>query len=108
MAITVSGGFGDSTHGTMRRSSSGTGIVTEVVDITIVGDYSATVAVPTTLTKLVYFNASVDVTAVDVSTAWRGATSASICTSGPWIDISFGDATTGTSDALFRYTAVGW
>ena len=108
MAVTVTGGFGDSSHGTMRRASLGTGLVIEAVDITIVGDYSATVAVPTTLTKLVSFNAMVELTAVAVSVSCRGATNVSICSSGPWLDISFGDATTGTSDALYKYIATGW
>ena len=106
MAVTVAGGFGDSSHGTMRTSHIGSGMVCNVYDITLEADVSATTALPTTLTKLIYAHGTVTVSGA-VSTAQRVVTAASICSSGPWLDVSIADIST-AGQGPGKFMAIGW
>lgn len=107
MAVQING-FGDSSHGSARSGTIGAGgLRIEVWDITNADDVTATLAVPTRLSRLMYASGQVsEVTQTDVSSLGRNSTYASLC-SGGWVDFSFGDISAGATSTV-RTIAIGW
>lgn len=105
MALAISG-FGDSSHGSMRTASLGTGLRIEAFEITS-ADLSVSNGLPTTLTKFLSGSAQYDTTTTDATISRGTASAMSWCKGG--IDVSISDITAGVSgDRKLRVVAYGW
>lgn len=109
MAIQIDG-FGDGTVGSMRSGNMGTELMFNAWDITETNEVSVTMALPTTLTKVIYAGGILDTTFPDSSIGARTANFVSICTAGggPWIEFTVGDISTDMTGSLFQAFAVGF
>ena len=105
MATTIAG-FGDSSHGTMRSGALGTGLRVDVYEITS-ADLTASMGLPTTLSRFISGSAQYDTTTSDATISRGSASAMSWCSGG--LDISCGDITAGASgDRSLRVIAYGW